>query len=146
MIKIGLMLVGLLIVSSLTTQVYALNITAFVHMNEEAIKEDNYGGDLDDIAFYVDGKNYSNTFWDTIEVVYGDYGDSDDTNFDTLEKELTVADNTTEICLQEDSDKPSYKSCSWIADSRCSMIACEQIPSEVTEIHFTYPASWQKED
>ena len=145
MIKIGLMLVGLLIVSSLTTQVYALNITAFVHMNEEAIKEDSHGGDLDDeVEFYVDGKNYSNTFWDTIEVVYGDVG-SDEFNADAiLEKELTVPDNTTKICLQEDAEL--YKSCSWIANTRCSMIACEQIPSDVTEIHFSYPASWQKED
>ena len=56
MIKIGIMLVlvGTLIISSLTTQVYARNITAFIHINEEAIDR----GDLKHMAWYtVDGKN-----------------------------------------------------------------------------------------
>ena len=120
---------------------YAINITAFIHFNEEAIKEDNYGGDLDDIRFYVDGKNYSSSFWDTIDWVYPDV--PDEPNYDTLEKELVVADNATEICLE---DGQKYKVCSRIENTQCSMVACNQIPSNVKEIHFTYPASWQKED
>jgi hypothetical protein len=146
MIKIGLVLVSILIISPLTVQAYALNITAFVHMNEEAIKEDNDFGNLEDAWYTVDGKNYSGWYYDMDEAVYPYH--NDDINYDMIiEKELTVPDNTTEICFENNtSPELEYKTCSNIKNTRCSMIACEQIPSDVTEIHFSYPASWEKED
>jgi hypothetical protein len=93
MIKIGLVLATVLIITSLTVEVYAINITAFIHFNEQAIKEDSYGGDLDDVRFTVDG-NYSGTYYDMIDAAYGDSNEPDYID-EPIEKELMVSDNAS---------------------------------------------------
>jgi hypothetical protein len=143
MIKIGLVLVGMLIVSSLTAPVYARNITAFIHINEEAIREDNHGGDLEDAGWTVDGKNYSSKFYDMSDAVYGDSNEPiDDVLRDGYSDELMVSDNATEICFEERyTEDPDYKVCSNIRFKSCS--TCDEVNTDLTELHFIYPASWQ---
>lgn len=129
MIKIALLISSILLVSSLVAQVEARNITGFIHLNEQVIEEkDSYLGEA---WFTVDGKNYSNWYYDLSEAAYGSYDYNGHTD-DVLEKELMVADNASKICLEDyNTDDPDYKVCSRI--------------NNATEVHFMYPASWQPE-
>jgi hypothetical protein len=104
------------------------NITAFIHFNREAIKQDTY---LGDIGWTVDGKNATNSYYDMSDAVYGDSSEPDDDVLTTgYSDELMVAGNASKICLEEDSEDPDYKS-------------CDYIKADTTEMHFTYPGSWQ---
>jgi hypothetical protein len=104
------------------------NITAFIHFNREAIKEDTY---LGDIWWTVDGKNYSNSNYDMSDAVYGDDPEIERNLFiDGYSDELMVADNASKICFEERSEDPDYNS-------------CDYIKADTTEMHFSYPASWQ---
>jgi|GEM_PF-2414447 len=129
MIKMILIMLGsILIISQLTTQAQARNITAFIHFNEEAIKQDTH---LGDVWWTVDGKNASSSIYDMSDAVYGDSSEPDDDVLTTgYSDELMVAGNTSKICLEEDSEDPDYKS-------------CDYIKADTTEMHFSYPASWQ---
>jgi hypothetical protein len=71
MIGTMIMLGSILIISQLTVQVQARNITAFIHFNEQAILQDNDGGDLSGVWFTVDGQRYDNTEYDMSDWVYG---------------------------------------------------------------------------
>ena len=130
-IILAIILGTILIINQLTTQAYARNITAFIHIDEEAIEQNESYGQLSRQARYtVDGKNYSNWHHDMREMVYPDESYKPP-NFDTWEDELMVADNASEICF-EDMVQPDYRSCGYI-NGRAE---------NATEIHFTYPASW----
>ena len=133
MIKTALVVATALIVISLsTTQVQGRNITAFVHFNEEAIKENDSNGQLSHQARYtVDGKNYSWWHHDMIEALYPDEADKGPLFDYVAERELMVADNASEICF-EDMDQPGYRACGQI----------NRRAENATEIHFSYPASW----
>jgi hypothetical protein len=92
--------------------------------------EDNDGGDLSDIWFTVDGKNYSNWHYDIGDAVYGSDPEIEEDLFtDGYTDELMVADNASQICLKKDQNKQVIGACSYISKS--------------TEIHFSYPAAWQ---
>ena len=118
---------------SMTSQVYARNITAFVHFNEDILKEDDGYGELAHGAFYtVNGNIVSNWHHDMIEALYPDEANKGPLYDYVSEDELTVPDNTTEICY-EDADQPGYR-------------ACNEINNNTTEIHFSYPASWNIDD
>jgi hypothetical protein len=141
MIKIALISSILLVSSLVVTQAEARNITAFIHLDEEAIKQNDSYGQLSHQARYtVDGKNYSAWHFvdgknypiihDMREMVYPDESYKPP-NFDTWEDELMVADNASEICF-EDMHQPGYRECSYINERT----------ENATEIHFTYPASW----
>jgi hypothetical protein len=130
MIGTMIMLGSILIISQLTVQVQARNITAFIHFNEQAILQDNDGGDLSGVWFTVDGQRYDNTEYDMSDWVYG----SDPvitTGIFTKDhpKELVISDNASIICLESGS---LYKSCNGTGQN-------------ITEIHFTYPTTWQEE-
>jgi hypothetical protein len=131
-IILAIILSSILIISQLTTQAYARNITTFIHFNEEAIENGVYSGD---IWYTVDGKNYSNSNYDMSDAIYGSDPEIEDDLFtDGYSDELMVADNASKICFEERyTEDPDYKACSWIDES-------------TTEVHFTFPASWPSED
>jgi hypothetical protein len=106
---------------------YARNITAFVHINEESIKD--YGSLKHSAWYTVDGEKYSHRgYHDMIEWVYPDEWYKGPI-FDPIEDELMIADNASEICFQDTGD---YKVCDRISGQN----------ENATEIHFSYPLSW----
>lgn len=135
-IILALILSSALITSQLTTQAYARNITAFIHINEEAIEQDTY---LDDARWTVDGKNVTNGWYDMSDAVYGDGSEPIESVLENgYSDELMIPDNATKICFEDaDSDNNAseidYKACGFIYPNQ-------------TEFHVTYPASWWPED
>lgn len=96
MITIALIVCSILLMTTITQVEASRNITAFVHFNGEALKQDT---NLDDAWYTVDGKNYSGWYYDMSDAIYGD--SSEPNTNGQLQKQLVVADNASKVCFEE---------------------------------------------